>query len=396
MGYAAFCVWEGLNNYNRPRMGPDLRVRRRAGHPDRVPHRHRQREHPGDEQPRRCAVQLHAPDERCGRRDHAARRPAACSTATRTPTSSSPSTRPVGCGAWPSGWTRCTRATPRRSARSSAGCRARSCATRCTARCRTTPVRSPRDAAVGIEALLFATDYPHSEGTFPFSKDVVDRMMVEHPDCTLDEFVAVLGGNAAKLFRRAELQPAVDARTARAPTSLIRRSACEDRRDERPDRPARRRRDAPHAQPARPPQRAHARARRRGARGARRGRRRSRLPRRDHHGSGQGVLRRARPQRVRGDPRHRAPRRPATDARRAAAHRRGRAPHPRRAPTGDRRHQRRRGGRRVRLGVRVRHPLLLHRARSSARRSCGSASPAATWASAGRCRASSACRVRGS
>ncbi|MDO8364953.1 MAG: amidohydrolase family protein [Actinomycetota bacterium] len=65
---------------------------------------------------------------------------------------------------------------------------------------------------VGIEALLFATDYPHSEGTFPFSKDVVDRMMAEHPDATMDDFVAILGGNAAKLFKRANLQVQVDAR----------------------------------------------------------------------------------------------------------------------------------------------------------------------------------------
>jgi predicted TIM-barrel fold metal-dependent hydrolase len=65
---------------------------------------------------------------------------------------------------------------------------------------------------VGINALLFATDYPHSEGTFPFSKDVVDRMIAEHPDATTDDFVAILGGNAAKLFKRANLQPQVDAR----------------------------------------------------------------------------------------------------------------------------------------------------------------------------------------
>lgn len=65
---------------------------------------------------------------------------------------------------------------------------------------------------VGIGALLFATDYPHSEGTFPFSRDVVDRMMAEHPDCTMDEFVAVLGGNAARLFGRAGLQARVDER----------------------------------------------------------------------------------------------------------------------------------------------------------------------------------------
>jgi len=65
---------------------------------------------------------------------------------------------------------------------------------------------------VGIEALLYATDYPHSEGTFPFSKEVVDRMMTEHPDATMEEFVAVLGGNAAKLFKHANLQAQVDAR----------------------------------------------------------------------------------------------------------------------------------------------------------------------------------------
>lgn len=62
---------------------------------------------------------------------------------------------------------------------------------------------------VGIGALLFATDYPHSEGTFPFSKDVVDRMMRENPDATMDEFVAVLGGNAARIFKRAGLEPKV-------------------------------------------------------------------------------------------------------------------------------------------------------------------------------------------
>ena len=65
---------------------------------------------------------------------------------------------------------------------------------------------------VGVEALLFATDYPHSEGTFPFSKNVVDRMMEEHPDCSIEEFAAILGGNAAKLFKRANLQAQVDAR----------------------------------------------------------------------------------------------------------------------------------------------------------------------------------------
>lgn len=65
---------------------------------------------------------------------------------------------------------------------------------------------------VGIEALLFATDYPHSEGTFPFSREVVDRMKAENTDASVADFVAVLGGNAGKLFRRANLQPKIEAR----------------------------------------------------------------------------------------------------------------------------------------------------------------------------------------
>lgn len=65
---------------------------------------------------------------------------------------------------------------------------------------------------VGIDALLFATDYPHSEGTFPFSMDVVDRMMEVNSDATMEEFIAVLGGNAAKLFKRANLMEKVEQR----------------------------------------------------------------------------------------------------------------------------------------------------------------------------------------
>jgi len=65
---------------------------------------------------------------------------------------------------------------------------------------------------VGIDAFLFATDYPHSEGTFPFSKNVVDKMMADHPDVTQEEFIAVLGGTAARLFKRANLKAQVEAR----------------------------------------------------------------------------------------------------------------------------------------------------------------------------------------
>ena len=67
---------------------------------------------------------------------------------------------------------------------------------------------------VGIGALLFATDYPHAEGTFPFSKQVIDGLVDANPDVTTDELVAVLGGNAARLFSRANLKPKVEARCA--------------------------------------------------------------------------------------------------------------------------------------------------------------------------------------
>lgn len=66
---------------------------------------------------------------------------------------------------------------------------------------------------VGVGALLFATDYPHSEGTFPFSQNVVQRMMDENPDADMEVFIAVLGGNAARLFKRANLQEKVEARS---------------------------------------------------------------------------------------------------------------------------------------------------------------------------------------
>lgn len=67
---------------------------------------------------------------------------------------------------------------------------------------------------VGTGALLFATDYPHSEGTFPFSQKVVDKMYAENPDATKEDFVAILGGNAAKLFKHANLEAKVAERAA--------------------------------------------------------------------------------------------------------------------------------------------------------------------------------------
>jgi hypothetical protein len=38
---------------------------------------------------------------------------------------------------------------------------------------------------------------------------VVDKMIAHHPDISSDDSVAVLGGNAARLFRRANLSSKV-------------------------------------------------------------------------------------------------------------------------------------------------------------------------------------------
>lgn len=53
----------------------------------------------------------------------------------------------------------------------------------------------------GLETVIFATDYPHSEGTFPYSMELVGRMFDDVPELTQGEREAVLGMTAAKLFK---------------------------------------------------------------------------------------------------------------------------------------------------------------------------------------------------
>jgi len=53
---------------------------------------------------------------------------------------------------------------------------------------------------LSIDNFLFATDYPHSEGTFPFSRQLVEKMFDHVPDITEEEKAKVLGLNAVKLF----------------------------------------------------------------------------------------------------------------------------------------------------------------------------------------------------
>ncbi|MGQ0823705.1 MAG: amidohydrolase family protein [Actinomycetota bacterium] len=50
----------------------------------------------------------------------------------------------------------------------------------------------------GVGPLLWASDYPHPEGTFPESQAVVERIFAGVPE---DEVRAIVGGNAAKLYK---------------------------------------------------------------------------------------------------------------------------------------------------------------------------------------------------
>jgi predicted TIM-barrel fold metal-dependent hydrolase len=63
--------------------------------------------------------------------------------------------------------------------------------------------------ALGHQTLLWATDYPHMEGTFPHSQDVLEHLF-EGVDITEREKADIVGGTAARLFRlrRPEFQAA--------------------------------------------------------------------------------------------------------------------------------------------------------------------------------------------
>jgi predicted TIM-barrel fold metal-dependent hydrolase len=59
----------------------------------------------------------------------------------------------------------------------------------------------------GHQAIMWASDYPHAEGTFPHSRKVIDGLF-EGVDITEDEKADIIGRTAAKFFglRRPEFQ----------------------------------------------------------------------------------------------------------------------------------------------------------------------------------------------
>lgn len=55
-------------------------------------------------------------------------------------------------------------------------------------------------SVTGFESLMFASDYPHMEGTFPQTRKVIDDLFVGI-DIPAQEQAAILGGTAARLFK---------------------------------------------------------------------------------------------------------------------------------------------------------------------------------------------------
>ena len=53
---------------------------------------------------------------------------------------------------------------------------------------------------LSVKNMMFASDYPHAEGTFPVTRDVIEQMFDRVPDLTQEEKEAVLGLNALEFF----------------------------------------------------------------------------------------------------------------------------------------------------------------------------------------------------
>ena len=50
---------------------------------------------------------------------------------------------------------------------------------------------------IGVDQLQWGSDYPHSESTFPRSKEIIEEILV---GCTEEEKAKIVGGNAARIY----------------------------------------------------------------------------------------------------------------------------------------------------------------------------------------------------
>jgi predicted TIM-barrel fold metal-dependent hydrolase len=51
---------------------------------------------------------------------------------------------------------------------------------------------------IGVDQLMWGSDYPHVESTFPKSQEMLEEMLA---DCTEVEKAKIAGGNAARVYR---------------------------------------------------------------------------------------------------------------------------------------------------------------------------------------------------
>ncbi len=51
---------------------------------------------------------------------------------------------------------------------------------------------------IGVENLLWGSDYPHAESTFPKSQEILDNILEGVPE---EEKALIVGGNAARLYK---------------------------------------------------------------------------------------------------------------------------------------------------------------------------------------------------
>ena len=51
---------------------------------------------------------------------------------------------------------------------------------------------------IGIDGLLWASDYPHPEGTFPRSREILEEILA---DCTEEEKAKIAGANSIRVYQ---------------------------------------------------------------------------------------------------------------------------------------------------------------------------------------------------
>ena len=51
---------------------------------------------------------------------------------------------------------------------------------------------------IGVDNLLWGSDYPHFESTFPRSQEIIEEILAE---CTEEEKAKIVGGNAARIYQ---------------------------------------------------------------------------------------------------------------------------------------------------------------------------------------------------